>query len=157
MTTLQVYDPFADTGFDELFRGFFRPVRTAEKTSPVPVRIDVAETDDVYTVQAEIPGVTKDDIHVAIEGNQVTIGAETRRETEQKDGERVLRSERFYGNLYRSFALPVEFDDAKPTGQGTGLGLSISYDIVTQEHGGTITVESEPGAFTEFTVCLPRH
>jgi signal transduction histidine kinase len=49
------------------------------------------------------------------------------------------------------------FFTTKPTGEGTGLGLSISYDIVTQQHGGTITVESEPNAFTEFTIRLPRH
>ena len=48
------------------------------------------------------------------------------------------------------------FFTTKPTGEGTGLGLSISYDVVTQQHGGTIEVESEPGSFTEFTVCLPR-
>ena len=48
------------------------------------------------------------------------------------------------------------FFTTKPTGEGTGLGLSISYDIVTQQHGGTISVDSEVGAFTEFTVRLPR-
>jgi signal transduction histidine kinase len=49
------------------------------------------------------------------------------------------------------------FFTTKPPGEGTGLGLSISYDIVTQQHGGTITVDSRPGEFTEFTVRLPRH
>ena len=48
------------------------------------------------------------------------------------------------------------FFTTKPTGEGTGLGLSISYDIVTQEHGGTITVDSKVGDFTEFTIRLPR-
>jgi signal transduction histidine kinase len=48
------------------------------------------------------------------------------------------------------------FFTTKPTGDGTGLGLSISYDIVTQEHGGMIAVDSEEGSFTEFTIRLPR-
>jgi signal transduction histidine kinase len=48
------------------------------------------------------------------------------------------------------------FFTTKPTGEGTGLGLSISYDIVTQQHGGTIEVDSQVGEFTEFTIRLPR-
>ena len=48
------------------------------------------------------------------------------------------------------------FVTTKPTGEGTGLGLSISYDIVTQQHGGTIAVDSEVGEFTEFAIRLPR-
>jgi signal transduction histidine kinase len=60
--------------------------------------------------------------------------------------------------------IPTEFRDklfqpfftTKPTGEGTGLGLSISYDIVTQQHGGTIAVDSRVGEFTEFTIRLPR-
>jgi len=48
------------------------------------------------------------------------------------------------------------FFTTKPTGEGTGLGLSISWDIITQQHGGTLTVDSEVGAFTEFTIRLPR-
>jgi HSP20 family protein len=115
MANINPYDPFADAGFDDLFRGFFRPVRVAQQPGQVAIRMDVKETDSGYVVQAEIPGVRKDDIHVAIEGNQVTIGAEIRKEMEAKDGERVLRSERTYGNAYRSFTLPVDLDEAKST------------------------------------------
>ena len=71
---------------------------------------------DGYVVHAEIPGVNRDDIQVTIEGSQVTIAAEVKRVIEAKDGngkddERVLRSERYYGAVYRSFVLPVELDE----------------------------------------------
>jgi signal transduction histidine kinase len=49
------------------------------------------------------------------------------------------------------------FFTTKPTGEGTGLGLSISYDIVTQQHGGSITVDSKVGEYSEFTIRLPRN
>ena len=110
MTRVQVYDPFAGTGIDDLFRGFFAPVRR-EVDSPVSIKVDVTENDKGYVVHAEIPGVRKEDIHVTIEGNQISIAAEVKRETEKKEGERVLRSERYYGSSYRSFVLPTEIDE----------------------------------------------
>jgi HSP20 family protein len=112
MNQLTTLDPFSDAGFDELFRGFFRPVRSASgQPQALAIKMDVKETPQGYVVHAEMPGVPKEDIQVTIEGNQVTIGAEVKRQDEQREGERVLRSERFYGSLYRSFTLPVELDE----------------------------------------------
>ena len=48
------------------------------------------------------------------------------------------------------------FFTTKPAGEGTGLGLSMTHDIIVKQHGGTIRVDTEPGAFTEFIVTLPR-
>jgi HSP20 family protein len=75
--------------------------------------MDVTETGDGYMVHAEIPGVKKEDINVEIEGNQITLSAEVKHEWEKKDGDKLLRSERYYGNVYRSFTLPVELDEDK--------------------------------------------
>lgn len=139
MTTL---DPFADTGFDEIFRGFFQPVRsTGSQTRAMAIKMDVRETAQGYVVHAEIPGVKKEDIHVTIEGNQVTIGAETKRETEQKDGERVLRTERFYGNLYRSFTLPVELDEAASTAKYENGVLELTLARKQQAAGRKLAIQ----------------
>jgi HSP20 family protein len=110
MAHVQIYDPFAETGFDEVFRGFFQPVRT-QRNAPASVKIDVTEDEKTYTVRAEVPGVKKDEIHVAIEGNQVTISAEVKRDAQRKEGERVLRTERYFGSVYRSFTLASELDE----------------------------------------------
>ena len=110
MASLQIYDPFADAAVDTLFRHFFRPERS-DGAAPQGVRVDVAETDKGYTVYADLPGVAKDAIHVAVEGNQVTIAAEVKPLLEPAEGTRVLRTERYSGNVYRSFTLPVELDE----------------------------------------------
>lgn len=112
MTGTQLYGPFADCGFDEFVRGFFRPVRVAKDPAAATIRIDVTETDKGYTVRAEIPGVAKEDIHVTVEGSEVSIGAEVKRETEKREGDRVLRRERYVGSVHRSFTLPAELDQA---------------------------------------------
>jgi len=112
MQNLISYDPRTDTGFDELFRGFFKPVRLEGAPTPVTIKMDVIETENGYRVNSEMPGVRKEDIDVAIEGNQVTITAEVKREWDQKEGDRLLRNERYFGNVYRSFTLPAELDES---------------------------------------------
>jgi HSP20 family protein len=115
MQTVQLYDPFSGAGLDHLFRGLFKPVQTAADAA-IAIKVDVTEVDNAYVVHAEIPGVNRDDIQVTIEGDQVTISAEVKKEakqgTESGNGGRVLRRERHYGAAYRSFVLPVELDEA---------------------------------------------
>lgn len=107
------FDPFTD--IDDFFRDFFSPplaLRGRGEAAP-PIRVDIAETDQDYVLKAEIPGVQKDDIKVSIDGNRVSISAEVRQENRNGDGDggNLVRSERYYGQQYRSFALPQEVDD----------------------------------------------
>lgn len=114
---LMRFDPFSDIARFEPFRNFeeffkdFRIVpslRTLE--TGTLIRMDLSETDQAYIIKAEMPGLKKDDIKVGIEGNQVSISVEARKEEEQKTGN-MVRSERYYGQQYRSIALPQEVDD----------------------------------------------
>ena len=110
MANITRWDPFEDV--DDLFRGFFlRPMRMeAGPEQPVRIKMDVKEDDKAYTVHAEIPGVKKEDINVSIDGNQVSISAEVKSQKEEKQGEKVLRSERYYGRVYRAFSLAQDVD-----------------------------------------------
>lgn len=75
------------------------------------IRMDVEETDKDYVIKADIPGMKKENIKVAIEGNTVSIQAQTTTEQEQKEGGNVVRRERYLGQQYRSFTLPQEIDE----------------------------------------------
>ena len=139
MNYLTTYDTFAESGIDDLFRGFFRPVRL-EKT-PASITMDVTEQNGAYIVKAEIPGVGKEDIQVSIEGNQVTIGAEVKREKDIKDGDRVLRGERYYGSVYRGFTLPVEVDEAASEAKYENGVLQLKLVKKPANAGRKITVQ----------------
>ena len=101
-----------DDAINQLFRGFVvQPVNVDEQESAAKFRVDVAENDTAYTLRAELPGVKKDDIQISIDGDQVAISAETAAQKEVKDGERVLRTERYTGKYYRAFALANAVDE----------------------------------------------
>src|SRR5512135_1326625 len=109
------FDPLMD--FDEMFDRFARTAmrpawRELEAVEPT-IRMDVTEADKEYLVRAEIPGVKKDDIHVTIDGNMVTISAEIRHEKETREGSRTLLSECSYGKAMRSFRLDEDVMEDK--------------------------------------------
>ncbi len=111
MANITRWDPFED--IDDLFRGvFLRPMRleSQEGAQGMRLKMDVKEDEKAFTVHAEVPGVKKEDIHISIDGNQVSITAEVKREKEERQGEKVLRSERYYGKVYRSFTLAQDVD-----------------------------------------------
>lgn len=108
MANVTRYDPL-----DDFFRGFLvRPVEMGQSDVP-SIKIDVKEQEKAYLVHAELPGVRKEDIHVNIDGPTVSIAAERKQEKEVREGERVLRTERYFGKVSRSFQLGQEIDDGK--------------------------------------------
>jgi len=113
MANITRIDPFGDL-FDDLMKGFLvRPLANQSGAQlPERLKVEVAEQNGNYKVTAEIPGVKKDDIHVTIDGDQVTISAEVKQEKEAKEGERVVHSERYYGKVARSFRLGQEIDQS---------------------------------------------
>lgn len=111
MSSLMTRGSLFDDFFKDLAPGFYiRPLHGDALPKPAQIRVDVTETDQGYSVQAEVPGVAKDDIQVSIDGNVVTLGAEIKQSDSQTGDEKVLRSERYYGAVSRSFQLPADID-----------------------------------------------
>jgi HSP20 family protein len=111
MANITRFTPFDDT-FDDLLRGFFvRPVSFEGTGTPAQFKVDVTENNGAYSLRAELPGLKKDDINITVDGDQVAISAEVKKEKDVKDGDRVLRSERYYGKVYRAFTLGQPVDE----------------------------------------------
>jgi len=121
MTNITRYDPFNRLArFDRLWdmddvleKFMMRPIVREGMDIEPQIKMDVKESNGDYKIKAEIPGVKKEDIHVSIEGNRVSISAEVKQEKEEKEGEKVIRSERSYGMASRIFTLADEVDQGK--------------------------------------------
>lgn len=127
---------------EELFRGFFVKPMDFPGNMPAPqqIKMDVKEEEGSYVVHAEIPGAKKEDIHVEIDGNQVSISSEIKQEKEVKDGERVLRSERYYGQVSRSFQLAHDIDEAKAAAAFNNGVLELTLPKKAAGNGKRLTV-----------------
>jgi HSP20 family protein len=104
--------------FDDFFRDFptgysVKPLHGDPLPSPEDIKIEVKEKGDNIVIQAELPGVGKDDIDVSIDRNVVTIRAEVKQYDADTENDKVLHSERYYGSVQRSLSLPSEVDADK--------------------------------------------
>jgi len=104
------YGGMLDDVFGDLMKGFWVKPVAFPGDGELKMKLDVKEDDKAYTIHAEIPGVQKQDISIDVDGGQVSIRAEVKRESEKQDGEKVLHSERYYGMVSRSMSLPTEVD-----------------------------------------------
>ena len=114
MASLRLFEPSLADPFESMFRRFASPMRMERSADELDIRVDVVEKDGVFKIRADIPGVKKEDINVRIDGNLVQIDAETKQEKDFKtDGDKVLRSERYYGAVSRAFTLTQDVDESK--------------------------------------------
>lgn len=108
--------PFISRGlFDELFRDvspayYIKPLHG--DALPTQIKLDLKETAGEFVVEAEIPGAGKENIHVSIDGNVVSIRAQIEQVDSQTKDDKLLRSERYYGEVSRSFQLSADIDES---------------------------------------------
>ncbi|MDR1310395.1 MAG: Hsp20 family protein [Burkholderiaceae bacterium] len=129
---LSRFEPFRN--IDEIFNSFRLPSWGNMEVVEPRIKIDVSETDTAYLVKADAPGISKDDIRVSVEGSQVTIEFEIKKDTEEKEGEKVIRSERYYGHQSRSFSLAQDVDESKAEARYIDGVLSL---VLPKKTGGT--------------------
>lgn len=137
--------PFVNRGlFDELFRDvnpgyFIKPLHG--DALPAQIKVDVKENPNEFIVEAEIPGAGKENIHVNIEGSVVAIRAEISQVDTQNKDDKLLRSERYYGEVSRSFQLPVDIDDATSKARYENGVLTLNLLKKQKQGGQRMTIE----------------
>ncbi|ABM37609.1 Hsp20/alpha crystallin family protein [Polaromonas naphthalenivorans] len=142
MSNLRLLDTEISDTFNTALRRFFNPMALEADTPALKMRVDVSEKDNAYEVKADIPGVKKEDINVRIDGNVVQIDAEVNREKESKDkGGKVLRSERYWGNISRTFSLAQDVDDTKVVAKYTDGVLTLELPKKASPESKKITVQ----------------
>jgi HSP20 family protein len=142
MANVTRFNAFDDT-LDDLFRGFFvRPVSyEGAPGSAAPFRVDVTENENAYRLHAEIPGVKKDEIQITVDGDTVAITAEVKNEKDAKNGDRVLRSERHYGKVYRAFTLGQSVDETSTSAKYADGVLEVTLPKKAAVQAKRITIQ----------------
>ena len=140
MANIKPYEAFPGS-LEDFFKGtFLRPFRFDISEPEMQIKVNVTRSDGAYAVDAEMPGVKKDDIVVSVDGSMVTISGEVKREKEEKKGEQVVRSERYFGKVSRSFSLPHDIDEAAVTATYEDGVLKLNLPLREKRYGKSIKV-----------------
>jgi HSP20 family protein len=131
------FDPLRD--LERFFDEFERPYGLSDQTRSM--RMDVSETDQAYTVRAEMPGYEKQDINVSIDGHTVTIRAKHDEQQQQPQSGTLMRNERFHGEQYRSFTLPQEVDDQQASATCKNGILELTLPKKVGGHGRQLQIQ----------------
>ena len=140
MANIKPFEAFP-SNLDDFFKGtFLRPFRFDFGEPEMQIKLNVTRTDSAYAVEAEMPGVKKDDVHVTVDGSMVTISGEVKKEKEEKKGDQVVRSERYFGKVERSFSLPHDINETAVSAKYEDGVLKLSLPLREQRAGKTIKV-----------------
>jgi len=126
--------------FDDFFRSFGLRPAWSNLDGVRDIRLDISEDDKEYRVKAEIPGVEKKDIDLSIDGNQIAISAEIRRESAKKEGEMDICSERYYGKVHRSFSTPTDVDSTKAEANYDNGVLTVKLPKKPNSHSRKVAI-----------------
>lgn len=114
MNALMTRGSLLNDFFKDISPGYYvKPLHGDPLPDPNQIKIDVKESERAYTVHAEVPGVSKEDIHVSLDGSIVMLRAEVKQHDVQSKDDKVLRSERYFGSIERSFQLPQDVDSSQ--------------------------------------------
>lgn len=129
-------DLFKDLSFQrQLSKPFY------ELSIPESINIDISETPEAFTLQADIPGVKKEDINVTIENRQVQISVQAKQEKEEKKDEKIILSERYFGYVSRTVSLPADIDQTKVEAKYADGVLSLKLPKAQAQSNNRIAIQ----------------
>ncbi len=141
MNQIRLLEPGFGDSVESAFRRLLAPWNAEIETPSLRMRIDVTETPQAYAVEADLPGVNKQDIDVRVHGNVVQIDAQVKRESRKtSNGDRMLRSERYEGNVSRTFTLAQDIDESKVKAHYDKGVLSLELPKKSQEEYRKIAI-----------------
>lgn len=132
---------------ENMFEDFFRPLMPHSSLAKhdgdmvVNPRLNVVETDKTFEVEVELPGIAKEDVKVAIDDRRVTIEADAKRESAQKEGEHVVYAERYTRKFARSFTLPADVDDSAAIAKLENGVLMLTLPKKQAGHAKRLTIQ----------------